>query len=450
MYSMLVTLGVLQALRIKRRSLDKKPIVFVPGLFGSMSNEIMPGTGSWKFGMAGAIYEPFIKTLESLGYIRQKNLFVAYYDWRKDCNTAAERYLKKTIVQAKKTTGSKQVDVICHSMGGLVARAYAQSEEYEKDIDNLIMIATPNAGAVNAYYFWAGGEPPYSGDLKSNLLRTLMEGYLWMLKKYYGMENDIETIHKHILGARDLLPGEKYGHYLYQLGSGNRMKFIPYSSLRNQNHFIDKLNQRKELLSQRGIQTTLIGAKGIETNQYLQVDKNIQDDTGRWGDGKVIDAYSSGEGDGTVMLKSALAIHGDTYIFEENHTDILKKCEYVIKRKLGIVETTKTVEQEQLHKGHISILIEGNGEVAVKHAVDRAVYTIYSEKEKRVGVYQQSFGPRLQWILIANPVDTSHHLDFHAKTNDILNMHIHQSSGQSYKIEGKEVIEGKNYRIPIQ
>jgi hypothetical protein len=29
----------------------KTPIVFIPGLFGSMSNIIIPGTGNWSFGV---------------------------------------------------------------------------------------------------------------------------------------------------------------------------------------------------------------------------------------------------------------------------------------------------------------------------------------------------------------------------------------------------------------
>ncbi|WP_418789191.1 hypothetical protein [Paenibacillus agilis] len=33
---------------------NQLPLVFVPGLFGSMSNVIIPGTGEWGFGLAEA------------------------------------------------------------------------------------------------------------------------------------------------------------------------------------------------------------------------------------------------------------------------------------------------------------------------------------------------------------------------------------------------------------
>ena len=55
----------------------KTPIVFVPGLFGSMNNIIIPGTGDWSFGLSAFVYEPFILMLESMGYERNKTyLFV--------------------------------------------------------------------------------------------------------------------------------------------------------------------------------------------------------------------------------------------------------------------------------------------------------------------------------------------------------------------------------------
>ena len=56
----------------------KTPIVFIPGLFGSMSNIIIPGTGNWSFGLSAFVYEPFIMMLESMGYERNKDLFICF------------------------------------------------------------------------------------------------------------------------------------------------------------------------------------------------------------------------------------------------------------------------------------------------------------------------------------------------------------------------------------
>lgn len=59
--------------------------------------------------------------------------------------------LKDIIDNIKLITGSDKVDVVAHSMGGLVARRYIQ--EYGPDnIDNLILIGTPNNGITDRVY----------------------------------------------------------------------------------------------------------------------------------------------------------------------------------------------------------------------------------------------------------------------------------------------------------
>ncbi|GIU69466.1 MAG: hypothetical protein KatS3mg002_0702 [Candidatus Woesearchaeota archaeon] len=53
--------------------------------------------------------------------------------------------LKNIIEDIKEKTGSKKVDIIAHSMGGLVVRRYIQ-EYGPEDINKFIMIGTPNKG----------------------------------------------------------------------------------------------------------------------------------------------------------------------------------------------------------------------------------------------------------------------------------------------------------------
>jgi triacylglycerol esterase/lipase EstA (alpha/beta hydrolase family) len=53
-------------------------------------------------------------------------------------------------------TGKNEVDIIAHSMGGLVTRAYIQSNKYNNDIRSFEMIGTPNKGASRVYYLYNG------------------------------------------------------------------------------------------------------------------------------------------------------------------------------------------------------------------------------------------------------------------------------------------------------
>ena len=66
--------------------------------------------------------------------------------------------LKKKIDEVKAKTGSSKVDLIGHSMGGLVARQYIESDAYAGDVDQLIFLATPQLGSPKAYMMWEAGE----------------------------------------------------------------------------------------------------------------------------------------------------------------------------------------------------------------------------------------------------------------------------------------------------
>lgn len=59
--------------------------------------------------------------------------------------------LKEIIDYVKYSTNSQEVDIVAHSMGGLVTRRYIQIFG-EEHVDNVIMIGTPNQGITNRIY----------------------------------------------------------------------------------------------------------------------------------------------------------------------------------------------------------------------------------------------------------------------------------------------------------
>ena len=104
------------------------------------------------------------------------------YDWRVPLEWAAGRYLKKAIEQAKadSTCAVTKVNVIAHSMGGLVARIYIQGTAYDVskstisarepiayggDIDQFVMVGTPNGGSALPYWMVEGGAPMTADDI---------------------------------------------------------------------------------------------------------------------------------------------------------------------------------------------------------------------------------------------------------------------------------------------
>jgi pimeloyl-ACP methyl ester carboxylesterase len=124
-----------------------------------------------------SIYGPMLEALERYGgYQRGRfdapppggdcdTLYLFAYDWRRDVTESA-RALGSMIEQLKLRLGRPDLrfDIIAHSMGGLVARYYAMYGGRDitdaavacpnwpgaQNLNRVIMIATPNGGAVNA------------------------------------------------------------------------------------------------------------------------------------------------------------------------------------------------------------------------------------------------------------------------------------------------------------
>jgi len=94
-------------------------------------------------------WDGMINTLTAGGYVEGKDLFVFPYDWRKgDADDAV--LLKNKIDDVIAQTGASKVDIIAHSMGGLVAQKYVVDNGADK-IDKLFFIGTPHLGAPKAY-----------------------------------------------------------------------------------------------------------------------------------------------------------------------------------------------------------------------------------------------------------------------------------------------------------
>ena len=308
----------------------KTPIVFIPGLFGSMSNSIIPGTGDWSFGISAFVYEPFVMMLENMGYERNKNLFISFYDWRQKIKESAQYYLTKTITLAKQVTGSNKVNLLCHSMGGLVARAYIQSNIYDNDVDQLIILCTPNAGSPSNYSYWTGGILPLHVSSKINIVYLYMGQYINYLSHMYKI-NKVEAVHTYFKGLQDTIPCKYYGNYLF-IKNGTFREFIPYNKMKTQNHFLDELNKNRKLIQKRNIHTTLISGNGEETIKYLQVVPSHFKE--KWIDGKVVGDITTKLGDGNVITNSVFLLDGDKYVVQGTHNEVLYKSIPILQRIL--------------------------------------------------------------------------------------------------------------------
>lgn len=95
------------------------------------------------------VYKPLVAFLRhELGYGEQE-VYSFYVDWRKSLDLAAAD-LARRIEGLIARTGSKQVDLIAHSHGGLVARRYLERSD-PTVVKNLITLGTPHHGMLKTF-----------------------------------------------------------------------------------------------------------------------------------------------------------------------------------------------------------------------------------------------------------------------------------------------------------
>ncbi|MEK7514564.1 MAG: alpha/beta hydrolase, partial [Patescibacteria group bacterium] len=146
----LIILGFFLSSFIYAQIATPDPIILIPGLGASWNSDVMWNNISvnttWGFTDGVKNYDVLIDNLVAKGYVLNETLFIAHYDWRQSNINSATNYLIPVIDQALQNSETGKVDIIAHSMGGLVARAYIQDIDYRNDVDQLFLLGTPNAG----------------------------------------------------------------------------------------------------------------------------------------------------------------------------------------------------------------------------------------------------------------------------------------------------------------
>lgn len=89
------------------------------------------------------------KYLKKQNYVLDATLFEFAYDFRFSVNFNAAK-LGELVNRVKQISGSRQVDIVGHSLGGLVAKAYLADEANQGNVRKLIFVGTPHLGAPKA------------------------------------------------------------------------------------------------------------------------------------------------------------------------------------------------------------------------------------------------------------------------------------------------------------
>jgi pimeloyl-ACP methyl ester carboxylesterase len=262
--------------RVGTQFADTTPIIVIPGVFGSKLRDRSTGVEAWPgtarmivfddyrhlalefdretlavrpdnfeaFDIADAalgqdFYGKIIETLRDFGgYVRgtvgvrpqpgERRYYVYPYDWRQD-NVEAARGLHRLIEAIRHDYGDPalRVDIVAHSMGGLIARYY-QRYGTEDVLDGresqvtlygtsrvrkLILLGTPNMGSASSLHAFLVGEAIGFSRIPQEALATLPSGYqlfphplvTWLIDLSGRARND------------DLFDGETWRRYRWSI-----------------------------------------------------------------------------------------------------------------------------------------------------------------------------------------------------------------------------------------
>ncbi|MBI2459276.1 MAG: alpha/beta hydrolase, partial [Parcubacteria group bacterium] len=305
-------------------SILPEPVILVPGIMGSFLN-----LNQWQIDPIFHTYDNLMEALIAAGYKEnslneaEPTLFTFPYDWRQDNNLTAN-LLKQKIQQVKTLTGRDKVDIIAHSMGGLVARSYIQGSDYQNDIDQVIFLGTPHQGSLESYLKYEGGNGFFTTGEK-------LAKYLFQTEAAtQGYFDLTDYIRVQVPTVEQMLP---VFNYLKDKQPDNIWQLRAYPLNYPQNNYLENLNSPAniDLLKQRAKITNIIGDLGLNsTLNYLKViaDPDLKDN--KWQSGypenldKNLDSLEMGNGDSTVPLKSAGGLIGVETIETANsdHTNL--------------------------------------------------------------------------------------------------------------------------------
>jgi pimeloyl-ACP methyl ester carboxylesterase len=297
---------------------DKKPVIVLPGMGGSWDfDAILDGSGgsNWSIPDFVNVYDNLIESLENDGYVLDDDLFVFAYDWRKELDSLADQldeYINN-LVSNGKLGPSEKMDLVGHSMGGLVARSYGQKYGVDK-INKIVTAGSPHLGVADTYAIWEGAtvvDRPWWQKAAIELLVRLGRN---------PGENKVEAVRRLTPSVKDLLP-----IYDFFLLDG---LLRPWGSLTQKNEYLDSIRD----VSTIDTVTRAVVGEGETTKKTINgIVRDFRDVmAGKWEDGKVM-SFNFDDGDGTIPLESAGGDFSEKEMVATDHGGVISDSDSIAK-----------------------------------------------------------------------------------------------------------------------
>lgn len=398
------------------------PVILIPGFGGSWEVPVPPLylTKRWELDPITHTYDNLWIALDKAGYERDKTLFALPYDWRKS-NIYTAQLLKERIEEIKGICNCDKVNIVAHSMGGLVARAYIEGNDYQNDVNKLIFLGTPHKGATKAYLGWEGGD----------MGKTLIDYISEMILDQEAYSKGYTSLFKYIRGfpissAQELLP---IFDYLKDADTG---LIREYPEDYPQNAFLEQLNSPVILERLKNVKVVnIIGKRG--ENSTINILRVVNDVylNGKWENGCpenygflfTDQGLEYAEGDGTVPARSNTNFGiGKEIIFKNTgHGELVTEAQKEIIQELtgvlpdheegGFFDTIKNFLVIRIFSPADFVVIAPNGERLGK---DFNANQLINEID---GAFYSGFGDEIEFAVIPNPQNGDYRVELQGTGN---------------------------------
>ncbi|MDP3948154.1 MAG: alpha/beta hydrolase [bacterium] len=208
-------------------------------------------------------YQNTIDFFMSNGYTLNKDFFMFPYDWRKDISLTASS-LDQKIEQIKQQTNNQKVDIVSHSMGGLVARNYIADPSRAQKIRKLVTLGTPHLGSTKTIKQLHYGEC-------LNPLPVSTDPFCLGIT-----DSEVKDIIQNMISGYELSPTQAY--FTFYTGEANLP--LPFRDDRDMdNNGVTgplNYNQTKTLLTNLGYNTALF----IPSETFHSIDSDLANTNG--------------------------------------------------------------------------------------------------------------------------------------------------------------------------
>lgn len=407
------------------------PVIIIPGILGSEEED-----GKLQLDPVWHTYDDLYDEFVEEGFSPEKNLFTFPYEWR-NSNQYNALLLRDKIAEIKQSTGYSRVDIVAHSMGGLLAREYIESDYYEDDVDQLITLGTPNNGAPNAYIKWEAGE----------FLFDIADIYLKHRFSQEAEENGYEDIfhyikNRPILSIKELLPVYSY---LYEAQNSDQLREYPDNYPIND--FLENLNLEENIKKLKSVLFyKIIG--NTESNKTAVGFKVVNTDMGEyWINGYPLGfeiptgsrGFVMGNGDETVPLESAKSENipaDETTEIDSDHLGLPTNAQSDVLEILNGIKPESEVKHNLLKKIFI-ILVHSPVDVQIIDPNGQKVGKNFETGERIneiEGAFYSGSGAQNEFLTIPNPADGEYKI-------------LTQGTGEGeYKIEAVKITEDETTR----